>query len=191
MLMLMVILYLLNRQNVGENFKCPSCEERLFLRCGKKNVAHFAHKPDMQECSCDRITHQIAIDLLCEHVFDCDNDEVKQLGGYGNNCQREYPVDKYKADIGVLSDNGGISKVIEVCHTHETEEQKWKYFNDNKIPCIEVDAQSVIDAHNGDQQHIKILFHNIDQIAEKPIKRRILALRKRGPFGRGRLIRLK
>ena len=41
----------------GCDFKCPSCKESLILKRGKVKTAHFAHKPDMSECSTDLITH--------------------------------------------------------------------------------------------------------------------------------------
>lgn len=81
------------------------------------------------------------------------------MGGH-DNCQTEHIIDKYRADIAVLSD-GNVTGVIEVCNTHETDKEKWTYLNKNKIPCLEIDAQSVIDVHLRDRKHVECLFDNL------------------------------
>ncbi len=165
----------------GQNFTCPSCKENLILKRGETKAAHFAHKPDMSECSRDLITHQIAIDLLCKQSFNyeyicegyfeyegemsgvscgCEYYEIRNVGGHATSVT-EYPIGEYKADIAILSDSNNVRGVIEVYNTHKTEKGKREYFNKNKIACVEVDAQSVINAYHGDGQYIECLFNNL------------------------------
>lgn len=169
----------------GEDFRCPNCKEILILKRGEIKAAHFAHKPDMTECSKDLIMHQIAMDLLCrddisfqweyqcQMSYEYSNDKGcvfygcnsprkrKRLGGY-KMTQQEYPLGKYRVDIAILRDSGGLHGGIEVYNTHKTKKGKWKYFNDNKIPCVEVEAQSIIDAYYANTpQFIKCLRNNL------------------------------
>lgn len=165
----------------GQHFTCPSCKETLILKRGEIKTAHFAHKPDMSGCSRDLITHQIAIDLLCKQSFNyeyicegyfeyegemsgvfrsCEHYEIRNVGGHAT-CVTEYPIGEYRADIAILSDNNSVRGVIEVYNTHKTKKEKRAYFNKNKIACVEVDAQSVIDAYHVDGQYIECLFNNL------------------------------
>lgn len=170
----------------GQNFTCPRCKEDLILKRGEIKAAHFAHKPDMSECSLDLITHQIAMDLLCrddisfeweyqcQKYYEYDSDiggvlygcgafQKKRLGGYKQeNIQQEYTIDAYRIDIAILRDSGSLHGGIEVHRTHKVDDGKWAYFNKNKIPCVEVEAQSVIDAYCADVPHpIKCLRNNL------------------------------
>lgn len=163
------------------DFRCPSCKESLILKRGEIKTPHFAHMPDMEKCTRDLITHQIAIDLLCKQSFSyeyecrgefdydslkgsayrsCKHSEIRTIGGNANR-RTEHPIDKYIADIAILSNNGKVRGVIEVAHTHDTEKEKWAYFNENKIPCVEVEAQSVIDVYQLGNRHIECMLDNL------------------------------
>ena len=100
-------------------------------------------------------------DYSCEEVHTFENDcsgvsipcwhtSVRSIGGWNKteyHFKKEHPIGNYRADIAVLSDTDKVCGVIEVCNTHKVDEEKWQYFNDNKICCIEVKAQSIIDAY--------------------------------------------
>ncbi len=126
--------------------------------------------------------HKLAIDLLCNQsftwIYECSgycrysetSDDIRNIGGYElSEIELEYKIGNYRVDIAILSDSASIKGVIEVCDTHKIGKEKWEYFNNNNIRCIEVDAQSVIDVSEVGG-FIKCICNNLDCYRCEPAK---------------------
>lgn len=155
------LLYVDNVPNgLGCDCVCPHCHHELMAKNGgSKNTHHFAHASGA-DCGGARMTalHMMAQNVLMrekkvmlpdyngeyyqEVINGVDFDEV--LLEQSHNLQ----------DTNLRPDCVGIKRVggnehhlwIEICVTHEVDEQKQKHIRDARIACIEIDLSDMLDA---------------------------------------------
>ena len=128
---------------------CPVCNNRLMLR-SKNKVQHFAHV-GVSTHHGETLTHFAAKNAIAmfasqtrfqEACSTCGGiiqeftlDGLKQ--GQVEVAIGAYVVDVFFADANI---------VVEICHTHPVEKQKWEFLIENVQEIIEVNAQQVLDA---------------------------------------------
>ncbi len=160
------------KANKDSKLSCPQCNSPVILKKGDIRKAHFAHKIDTQ-CSHESVTHATAkkmiiyawknpTNMISPHHDPLSPSDVlifrrcKRCGGgsYGNilvgdigdidDIKDEVMVGNYRVDVAFMSCKMP-QFAIEVVHTHETTSQKWNDFKKWKFPCIEIEAQHIID----------------------------------------------
>jgi hypothetical protein len=148
----------------GQNYKCPECEKPVIFRNGKIKAKHFAHKAN-SNCSFydhpnESQLHREAKRQMCTHLnnkrsliiqrkcLTCPRMKEYELSNFYTEscCAKEehnfdYNNSKYSADVALL-DNNKILLIIEILHTHQTEESR------RPEPWVEVKAIDVINQIN-------------------------------------------
>ncbi|MEH0007941.1 MAG: competence protein CoiA family protein [Flavobacteriales bacterium] len=157
----------------GQDCFCPQCNRQVILRKGDIRQHHFAHKKDT-ECSGETVIHKTAKNMIAyawqnpRNMIDTRHDcfsptdvyiarKCEKCGasaggnvlvgdiGEADDVQTEVGVGNKRVDVAFMS--CGIPLYgIEVRHTHNVPEEKWDAFYKWKFPCVEVDAQQVIDS---------------------------------------------
>ncbi|MCB5162942.1 hypothetical protein [Marinomonas algarum] len=133
---------------------CPECKDSLVAKNrGEFKEHHFAHhsRPETEKCRMTQL-HLVAQDfffnskkfIIPEVLFEHKSEGLTypETSTVINSAQKEYRVDRYSADVFLCTDHTDIA--IEVCVTHENEEEKTAYYCDNKIPSIEYDLSSYL-----------------------------------------------
>ncbi len=140
----------------GVRYFCPSCGNPVIFRKGEVRTPHFAHKKSAT-CSLETVLHKSAKIFIREAVMrwrheghaapmiyrTCEKCGMEQ----GIPLQKvddavlEYQLGQYRIDVALLT--GGKPVLgVEICVTHEVDEQKFKNLG---VPFIELEALSVLE----------------------------------------------
>ena len=143
---------------------CPLCECTVHLKLGSKKRHHYAHQ---REAECAATQSETALHLNTKFHFYQQLLEAKNSGLplfferccqhahlAGDTCQKrrqdvwieewdqvevEYRIGTFRPDLALLRE-GQVIGAIEVLVTHAVDERKAKYFEDNRIPWLEMRA---------------------------------------------------
>lgn len=145
----------------GQDYICPSCQERVILRQGKIKTAHFAHKVS-EVCNQETILHKAAKHLIVQTISDwksgkgdipilqkvCDvcGDTIKQpLPDKVQSAVLEHSIDEgFIVDVALMV-KGAPAAAVEIRVSHAVDENKAQSMS---IPFIELDAHRVIESPN-------------------------------------------
>ena len=140
----------------GQHFSCPICDDEVVLKHGDIRQPHFAHKPDTG-CSGEGVLHKTAKQMICL-MYNSDFGRVSVFRRcpncrrtyespffkyYGIRAETEFTFGSYRVDVACFKDEKPLA-IIEVRDTHAVDKEKWDYFKQQNLPCIEVEAKEVI-----------------------------------------------
>lgn len=128
---------------------CPQCENRVVLRVGKK-MRHFAHL-GLAPHGGESLVHLAAKHAIATFASRMRFEEVcskcnKLLNEFMlDHLQQgrvEVAIGAYVVDVFFAETN----VVIEICHTHPVEREKWNFLTQHAQAVLEVKAKEVLDA---------------------------------------------
>ena len=141
-----------NAAQRGQAYFCPSCNDEMVFRMGKKVRPHFAHKSLNLNCSPETVLHFGFKRLLYErinkalsaaeklpiqwHCESCCGSHYGNLLKRATHAIEEYNLGACRSDIGLLSKEGNIVAAIEVVVTHLPEQSTAEYYKKKGIPLI-------------------------------------------------------
>jgi len=152
-----------------EDYSCPECKGKLTLKkSGKTGKGckrpHFAHRAEFPNCTPEGVLHKSFKLLLLQHIkkhiadkspinieWECIYCHEKHTGNliqYVANAQDEYQMEKCRADIALLGQEGKPIAVVEIVVTHKPEEATLLYYKENKIILIQIELDSEEDLYN-------------------------------------------
>ena len=159
----------------GRNYKCPECEKPVIFKHGTIKAKHFAHKANSNctfyENPGETIIHREAKKqiaallnnrgdltferkcLTCPQMKEYKLSELYTETSQGKEEHRfDYNNSKCSADVALV-DNDNILLIVEILHTHKTDEEK------RPEPWVEVNAKDVINQINetGSITHINCM----------------------------------
>jgi hypothetical protein len=163
-------LYYANKNNT---YKCPSCNKDIILKDGPIRERYFSHLKSDNPCvyynnPCESQIHKnskLFLKSLIEKETDikitkkcnkCNTIDLIDLPKINNDFEViiEYPFiyngkQKY-ADLCILNKNTNKMIILEIFHTHQTDE------NDRPEPWYEIKTDELFDAINDIESHLKI-----------------------------------
>jgi len=146
-----------------EDYFCPECKDKLILKkSGKTGKGskrpHFAHYSQSPNCTPEGVLHKSFKLLLLQHIRDsitnktpigieweciyCHTKYKGSLIQYATAAQDEYQMEKCRADIALLGQDGKPFAVIEIVVTHKPEETTIAYYKKNNIILIQIELDS-------------------------------------------------
>lgn len=156
-----------NAQKENE-YTCPVCRTKLALRISKipkgekfHRSNHFAHLGSSDNHCSESFLHKLFKNKVTEYInekitngeqlpfeWDCEKCEEHHSGNLLKKAVKvveEYNLDSYRPDIALLDKNNKVIIVIEIVVTHEPEPKTIKYYDDNKIACLQIKVESFDD----------------------------------------------
>jgi competence CoiA-like predicted nuclease len=148
--------------NNRPNACCPVCNEKVTLKLGKRRIHHFAHIPPY---FCALSNPETALHYsIIRHIYNelhlylggklfisqrCNNQTCKSSNKLlflenWDDVKIEEQYGKFIPDISVLKNNKVIG-IIEVYVSHLMDDNKRIYFEQNNIPYLEINANSIKD----------------------------------------------
>ncbi len=152
-------------------YKCPCCSADLSLRISKipkgqkyHRRNHFFHK-SLNENHCsetflhkmfkEKVYNYIKSKLLSKEDLDfewvCEKCTSLHKGNLLKkvvNVILEYNLGECKPDIALLDENNKVIIVVEIVVTHKPEELVLKYYEDNRIACLQLFVDDFHDCNN-------------------------------------------
>ena len=148
---------------------CPECKDKLILKkSGKTGKGckrpHFAHYSQSPNCTPEGVLHKsfkllllqyikqhIADDTLINIEWECNYCHEKHTGNLvqcATDAIDEFHMEKCRADIALLGQEGKPYAVIEIIVTHKPEEATIEFYKNNKISLIQIELDSDDDLDN-------------------------------------------
>ena len=149
----------------GETYKCPECGKHLTLNISKipkgekyHRRNHFSHPKGCPDNHCsESFLHKLfkkrAVECIqkkldnneknfefkwfCE---ECYNSHIGNMFKKATSVCMEYDLGICRPDIALLDKNGKVVIVIEIVFTHKPELEVIKYYNENKIGCLQINV---------------------------------------------------
>jgi len=152
-----------------EDYFCPECKEKLILKkSGKTGKGskrpHYAHYSQSPNCTPEGVLHKsfklLVLQYIHTHIanktpigieWECPYCHTKHTGNllqYAADVQEEYHMEKCRADIALLGQEGKPFAVIEIVVTHKPEDTAIAYYKENKIILIQIELNSEDDIDN-------------------------------------------
>lgn len=155
----------------GQKYTCPNCGDELILRISKipkgskyHRRSHFAHKSNCDNNCSESFLHKLFKEKCAEYIRDkitkqanlffewkceqCGEDHKGNLLKKAVNVLVECDLGVCKPDIALIDSNGKIVIAIEVIVTHQPETAVMKYYNDNKIACLQIKIEDFLDCEH-------------------------------------------
>ncbi len=152
----------------NEKYTCPTCGTELLLRIsnipeGKKyhRQNHFAHKSGTDNHCSESFLHKLFKEKAVEYIEEmiakggelpfrwlcdkCDEHHSGNLLKKAVKVAEEHTLESCRPDIALFNKNGEVIIVIEIVVTHKPEPETMKYYDDNKIACIQIKVESFDD----------------------------------------------
>lgn len=152
----------------NEKYTCPTCGTELLLRIsnipeGKKyhRQNHFAHKSGTDNHCSESFLHKLFKKKAVEYIEEmiakgeklpfrwlCDKCGEHHSGNLLKEAVKvaeEHTLKSCRPDIALFNKNGEVIIVIEIVVTHKPEPETIKYYDDNKIACIQIKVESFDD----------------------------------------------
>lgn len=149
----------------GIDYFCPKCKKSVIVKQGNVRSYHFAHKFDTSCQGPKSVLHSSCIRAIASnlsvHSEALEQDDWLKITDICSKCNTEFNSryfqphkynevrleynlldSRYRADIALLQD-GVLKGIIEVCHTHPVDDEKWAFINEKEIPCIEISAEKM------------------------------------------------
>jgi len=146
-----------------EDYFCPECKDKLILKkSGKTGKGskrpHFAHYSLSPNCTPEGVLHKsfklLLLEKIQKHIADktpinieweciyCHEKHNGNLLQFAKDAKDEYQMEKCRADIALLNQEGNPFAVIEIVVTHKPEEPAIEYYTQNKIILIQIELDS-------------------------------------------------
>ena len=146
-------------------YKCPSCNQDVIFRKGKKKKPHYAHKKSENPCYYYERPSESQIHKDAKMLMKMLLDKKTNMTFCRKCCYCEYPEDigditytdntkaviEYRfhynnsnrsADVALVDKYGNIVYIFEICYTNKTKEEN------RPEPWFEIDAESFIEYIN-------------------------------------------
>jgi len=146
-----------------QDYFCPECKDKLILKkSGKTGKGskrpHFAHYSQSPNCTPEGVLHKsfklllldkiknnitakspINIEWECAYCHEKHNGNLVQCAF---DIKDEFQMEKCRADIALLNQEGKPFCVLEIIVTHKPEEAALAYYKENKIILIQIELES-------------------------------------------------
>jgi len=157
----------------GKDYFCPGCGDELTLKkSGKTGKGskrpHFAHRPGSPNCTPEGVLHKtfklLLLEKIKKHIAEkipiiiewecvfCHEKHKGDLIKWAIDAKDEYPMEKCRADIALIGQEGKLFSVIELVVTHKPEEAAIAYYKENKIALIQILLESDDDLEKIDEK---------------------------------------
>lgn len=164
---------LVHIDNVEKNgmYTCPCCGAELSLRISKipkgqkyHRRNHFAHKSKKENYCSESFLHKLFKEKVFNYIKSkiLNNEDLtfewncEKCSGYHNgnllkkavNVILEHDLGKCKPDISLLDKNNKVIIVVEIVVSHKPEDFALKYYEDNRIACLQLFVDDFDDCNN-------------------------------------------
>lgn len=142
-----------------KRYECIDCKGILIPKKGNKVRWHYAHHSGTVHCSGESWQH-----IFCKKFIVKNKDRITMISNCSTNgCDdgnirlclynviEEYAFGKYRFDCSVNLGNT-IFGVIEIYHTHKTEDEKIKFIGENKFHFYEIKTEQIINLYMNDDK---------------------------------------
>lgn len=152
----------------GQKYFCPTCGTELILKISRKTKGqkyyrrnHFAHKGNVENQCSESFLHKYIKEKCAELInskiskqedlffeWDCEKCHERHKGNLLKKAKKvviEYNLGICKPDIALLDEDNKVVIAIEIVVTHKPEPDILRYYNDNKIACLQVVAKDFED----------------------------------------------
>jgi len=148
------------------DYFCLGCKEKLILKkSGKTGKGskrpHFAHYSQSPNCTPEGVLHKsfklLLLEKIKKHItekspinieWECIYCHEKHKGNLiqcAIDVKDEFQMDKCRADIALIDQEGKPFATIEIVVTHKPEEATISYYKENKIALIQIELESEYD----------------------------------------------
>ena len=190
----------IDNANKNEIYICPNCGAELSLRKSKipegekyHRRNHFAHKGSSDNHCSESFLHKLFKDKCTEFISDkirnkesfsfewsCDRCGEMHSGNLLKKAVQvysEYDMGVCKPDIALLDKDGKVIIVIEVVVTHKPEEPVVRFYDENKIACLQINVTDFLDCDKvneklGHPDHVNICPNPICNVC-KHVKQKV------------------
>lgn len=142
-----------------KKYTCIDCRQILIPKKGNKIRWHYAHHSKDNYCTGESWQHhfckkfivenknRISMIIICPDCG-CETENI-ELDKY--DILEEHRHDKYSYDCS-MSLEGEIKGVIEIFHTHKTENEKINFIHRNNLYFFEIETKQIIDMYLENEQ---------------------------------------
>lgn len=155
----------------GHKYICPNCGTDLSLKISKIPVGqkyhrrnHFAHKGNVDNHCSESFLHKLFKEKCAEFIQEkisankglffvwrckrCSGQHKTNLLEKVTKVTLEYDLGVCRPDIALFDDNDNLLFVIEVVVTHKPKPEVLKYYEENKVVCLQIMVDNFTDCKN-------------------------------------------